>query len=66
MSKAFWEGFRTGFTTAIKYGIPIALIALVFVLGLYLGSASHPYEVCKKQYDTQEDISECVWIRMNP
>ena len=63
MSKAFWEGFVTGFTTASKYGIPIAA---AFVLGLYLGSASHPYEVCKKQYDTQEDISECVWIRMNP
>jgi hypothetical protein len=63
MSKAFWGGFRTGFTTASKYGIPIAA---AFIIGLYLGSASHPYEVCKKQYDTQEDISECVWIRMNP
>jgi len=35
MSKAFWEGFRTGFTTTIKYGIPIVL---AFVLGLALGS----------------------------
>jgi hypothetical protein len=63
MSKAFWEGFRTGFTTAIKYGIPIVL---VFVLGLALGSYSHPYEVCKRMYDTPEDISECVWIKENP
>ena len=63
MSKAFWEGFKDGFTRASKYGIPIVV---AFVLGLYLGSASHPYEVCKKQYDTPEDISECVWIRENP
>ena len=63
MSKAFWEGFKDGFTKASKYGIPIAA---AFVLGLYLGSASHPYEVCKKQYDTPEDIAECVWIKENP
>jgi hypothetical protein len=63
MSKAFCEGFKDGFTRASKYGIPIAL---AFLLGLYLGSASHPYEVCKMQYDTPEDISECVWIRENP
>jgi hypothetical protein len=63
MSKAFWEGFRTGFTRTSKYGIPLAA---VFVLGLYLGSVSHPYEVCKKQYDTPEDIAECVWIKENP
>jgi len=60
MSKAFWEGFKDGFT---RYGIPIAA---AFVLGLYLGSASHPYEVCKKQYDTPEDVSECTWIKENP
>ena len=63
MSKAFWEGFRNGFTQASKYGIPLAA---VFILGLYLGSASHPYEVCKKQYDTPENIAECVWIKENP
>ena len=62
MSKAFWEGFRTGFTTTSKYGIPIAL---VFVLGLALGSYSHPYEVCKQMYETPEDISECVWLKEN-
>ena len=62
MSKAFWEGFKDGFTRASKYGIPIAA---AFVLGLTLGSASHPYEVCKRMYDTQEDISECVWLKTN-
>ena len=62
MSKAFREGFRLGFTRASMYGIPIAV---AFVVGLYLGSASHPYEVCKKQYETPEDISECVWIKEN-
>ena len=63
MRKAFWEGFKDGFTTASKYGIPIAL---VFILGLVLGSWSHPYEVCKRMYDTPEDIMECVWIKENP
>ena len=63
MSKAFWEGFWEGFGRASKYGIPLAA---VFVLGLYLGNASHPYEVCKMKYDTPEDISECVWILENP
>jgi hypothetical protein len=61
-SKAFWEGFRTGFTNTSKYGIPVAV---AFVIGLTLGSWSHPYEVCKRMYDTPEDISECVWIKEN-
>ena len=63
MSKAFWEGFRTGFTKGSMIGIPAAA---AFVLGLALGSYSHPYEVCKRMYGTQEDISECVWIKENP
>jgi len=63
MSKAFWEGFREGFVRASKYGIPVAV---AFVLGLALGSYSHPYEVCKRMYETPEDISECVWIKENP
>lgn len=63
MSKAFWKGFKNGFTRASLYGVgPV----VAFLIGLYLGSASHPYEVCKMQYDTPEDISECTWIRMNP
>ena len=61
--KAFWEGFWEGFGRAGKYGIPIAV---VFVIGLVLGSYSHPYEVCKHMYETPEDISECVWIKENP
>ena len=63
MSKAFWEGFKDGFTKASKYGIPIAA---AFVLGLTLGSWSHPYEQCKRMYDTPEDIAECAWIKENP
>lgn len=63
MSKAFWGGFVDGYTQACKYGIPLAA---VFLLGFFVGSASHPYEVCKKQYNTPEDISECVWIKENP
>jgi hypothetical protein len=60
---AFWEGFVDGFTRASKYSIPIAL---ALAAGLALGSYSHPYEVCKRMYDTPEDISECVWIKENP
>ena len=62
MSKAFWNGFVDGYTRASKYGIAIAA---AFVLGLYLGSASHPYEVCKSKHNTVEDIIECVWILEN-
>ena len=63
MRKAFWEGFKNGFTRASLYGIgPV----VAFLIGLYLGSASHPYEVCKHMYNTPEDISECVWIKENP
>jgi hypothetical protein len=42
---------------------------VVFVeqfVGLTMGSYSHPYEICKRMYDTQEDISECMWIKENP
>ena len=63
MSKAFWEGFKDGFLQASKYGIPIAIALIV---GLTLGSWSHPYEQCKRMYTTPEDISECVWIKENP
>lgn len=62
MSKAFWEGFSEGFTKASKYGIPIAVALIV---GLTLGSWSHPYEECKRKYETHEDISECMWILEN-
>jgi hypothetical protein len=63
MSKSFWERFSTGFTTASKYGIPIAV---AFVLGLTLGSWSHPYEQCKRKYpNIDEHIHECVWLLEN-
>jgi len=63
MRSGFWKGFKDGFARASLYGVgPV----VAFIIGLYLGSASHPYEVCKKQYDTPEDIAECTWIRMNP
>jgi len=50
MSKAFWLG---GILTGLG-------------VGLVLGSYSHPYEQCKRMYNTPEDISECVWIKENP
>ena len=62
MNKAFWEGFRNGFLQGSKYGIPIAAL----IVGITLGSWSHPYEECKRKYETFEDVSECVWIKENP
>lgn len=62
MIKAFWEGFRNGFTQASKYGI---LAAIAFVAGLTLGSYSHPYEVCQRMYQNDEDRAECVWLLQN-
>ena len=58
MRKAFWEGFREGY-------MKFFWIGFAFALGIALGSYSHPYEVCKRMYDTPEDIGECVWIKEN-
>jgi hypothetical protein len=57
MSKTFWQGFKSwrGFAIAVS-----------FVLGTALGNYAHPYEVCKRMYDTPEDVAECVWIKENP
>lgn len=62
MSKAFWEGFRQGYLKTGWYGI---IIAAAFVIGLTLGSYSHPYEQCSRMYDTPNDVSECTWIKTN-
>ena len=59
MSKAFWQGFKEGYMKYFWLGI-------VFALGIALGNYVHPYEVCKRMYDTPEDIAECVWIKENP
>jgi hypothetical protein len=53
----FWQGFISWIGFAI---------AGSFVVGLILGSYAHPYEQCKRMYDTQEDVMECVWIKENP
>jgi hypothetical protein len=34
--------------------------------GIALGNYTHPYETCKRMYDTPEDVSECIWIKENP
>ena len=62
MKKAFWEGFCEGYVKASKYFL---LPAITFILGLVLGSYSHPYEQCSRMYNTYEDIMECVWIKEN-
>ena len=59
MSKAFWEGFWTGWFKGLKY-------SLVFLLGAGFGYYFlHPYEQCKRMYTTPEDISECIWLKEN-
>ena len=56
MSEAFWKGFREGYMKAFWIGI-------AFAIGIALGNYAHPYEQCKRMYNSQEDISECVWIK---
>jgi hypothetical protein len=56
MIKAFWLGDFPTLLGGILVGLGV---------GLALGSYSHPYEVCKRMYDTSEDVSECVWIKEN-
>lgn len=58
MSKAFWIGFRQGY---MKY----FWVGMAFALGMALGSYSHPFEVCKRMYESPEDVSECVWLKQN-
>ena len=57
--KAFWQGFREGY---VKY----FWVGIVLALGVGLGNYGHPYESCKRMFETPEDISECVWIKENP
>lgn len=39
------------------------MIIVAFVGGIYTGYYGHPYEACKRQYTTAEDIGECLWIK---
>lgn len=43
----------------------LAGIVVGIGIGLALGSYAHPYEQCKRKFDSLEDISECVWIKEN-
>jgi len=59
MIKTFWHHFKQGFKQFFWIGIALGI-------GTSFGSWSHPYEQCKRMYDTPEDIAECVWIKENP
>lgn len=63
MSKAFWQGFCDGYIKGTIIGLP-------FVFGLIVGWAFaiyfHPYEECKRMYNSPEDVIECIWIKENP
>ena len=45
---------------------PGIIVSSAFVLGVLSGNYGHPYEVCKRMYNTPGDIMECVWIKENP
>ena len=40
-------------------------LAIAFIAGWAVAMYFHPYEQCKRMYDTPEDVSECVWIKEN-
>ena len=44
----------------------VAAVVSFFVIGARIGYEFHPYQSCKRMYETPEDISECVWIKENP
>ena len=59
MIKTFWHHFKQGFKGTFWIGLALGI-------GISIGSLIHPYEQCKRMYDTPEDIAECVWIKENP
>lgn len=46
----------------IKFGV------VAWAIGLVCGMAlrDHPYDRCVDMYETPEEVSECVWLLMNP
>ena len=48
-----------------RFWILTVFAFIVFLLGWRAGEYLHPYEVCKRMYNTPEDVSECVWIKEN-
>jgi hypothetical protein len=59
MSRAFWSGFRKGYTQTSYKMLPIVLALIV---GWAFGQYFHPYERCDRAYNLPEDIVECVWL----
>ena len=58
MGKAFWCGFREGYFKFFWIGIALSV-------GFLLANYFHPYEQCKRMYNSPEDVMECVWILEN-
>lgn len=36
-------------------------VTITFAIIAYM----HPYQECKRKYDTVEDLAECIWILEN-
>lgn len=55
---AFWHEFKKGYMKYFWMGLAIAL-------GIQLGNYVHPYEQCKRVYDTAEEVTECIRTKEN-
>lgn len=62
----YWKSFKKGFGHGFYTMFPYYLITLIMILCVVFGQYIHPYEQCKRMYETPEDIMECVWIKENP
>lgn len=45
----------------------IAMVTAVagFVFGYHLGYNNHPYQQCARQYVGEENMGECVWLKLH-
>lgn len=61
---AFWTGFREGYIIGLKCGLAF-FAGGMFVLFLEYNDP-HPYDQCAIKYQDPTDISECIWLLVNP
>ena len=38
---------------------------LMLVLGIFVGYYGHPYESCSRKHVGEDNIGECVWLKMH-
>lgn len=47
------------------YGTIAAIPMLLLVLGIIIGYYGHPYEACSRMNVGEENIGECIWLKMH-